>query len=87
MIHFAVKTASIRDLRTRFPKIRRMLEQEGQLVVTDRGRPVILLQPYSERAAPHGTRVDYFARLQRRMPKPFTAAARRALDEADRGER
>jgi antitoxin (DNA-binding transcriptional repressor) of toxin-antitoxin stability system len=86
MIH-EVKTASIRDLRTRFPKIRRMLEQEGQLVVTDRGRPVILLQAYSESSARRGTRVDYYARLRRRMPKPLTATARRALDEADRGER
>jgi antitoxin (DNA-binding transcriptional repressor) of toxin-antitoxin stability system len=82
-----VKTATIRDLRTRFPKIRRMLEQEGQLVVTDRGRPVILLQPYSERVAQRGTRIDYYARLRRRMPKALTAAARRVLDQADCGER
>jgi len=82
-----MKTATIRDLRTRFPEIRRLLEQEGQLVVTDRGRPVILLQPYSGRVARRGTRVDYYARLRRRMPQRLTAAARRALDEADRGER
>jgi len=82
-----MKTATIRDLRTRFPTIRRMLEQEGQLVITDRGRPVILLQPYHERVARQRTRVDYYARLRRRMPKPLTVAARRALDDADRGER
>jgi antitoxin (DNA-binding transcriptional repressor) of toxin-antitoxin stability system len=64
-----------------------MLEQEGQLVVTDRGRPIILLRPYHERVARRGTRVDYYARLRRRMPKPLTADARRALDEANRGER
>jgi antitoxin (DNA-binding transcriptional repressor) of toxin-antitoxin stability system len=64
-----------------------MLEQEGQLVVTDRGRPVILLQPYHERAARRGTQVDYYARLRRRMPKPLPAATRQALDEAGRGER
>jgi len=87
MIHLPVKTATIRDLRTRFPTIRRMLEQEGQLVITDRGRPIILLQPYHERVAQRGTRVDYYARLRHRMPKPLTAAARRALDEADRAER
>jgi antitoxin (DNA-binding transcriptional repressor) of toxin-antitoxin stability system len=82
-----MKTATIRDLRTRFPKIRRMLEQEGQLVVTDRGRPIILLQPYSERVGRRATRIDYLGRLKRRMPKPLTAFARRALDDADRGER
>ena len=82
-----MKTATIRDLRTQFPKIRRMLEQEGQLVVTDRGRPVILLQPYRERVAARSKRIDYYARLRRRMPQPLTAAARQALHEADRGER
>ena len=84
-----MKTATIRDLRTKFPKIRHLLEQEGQLLITDRGRPVILLQPYHERVAQRGARIDYYAhaRLRRRMPKPLTAAARRALDEADRGER
>jgi antitoxin (DNA-binding transcriptional repressor) of toxin-antitoxin stability system len=82
-----VKTATIRDLRTRFPKIRRMLDQEGQLVVTHRGRPIILLQPYPERAAQRGKRVDYYARLRHRMPKPLTAGSRRALDETDRAER
>jgi len=82
-----LKTATIRDLRTKFPKIRLLLEQEGQLLITDRGRPVILLQPYHERVAQRGARIDYYARLRRRMPKPLTAAARRALDEADRGER
>ena len=82
-----MKTATIRDLRTRFPKIRRLLEQEGQLVVTDRGRPVILLQPYQERAPRRGARVDYYARLRRRMPEPSSASARQALDEVNRGER
>lgn len=82
-----MKTATIRDLRTRFPKIRRMLEQEGQLVVTDRGRPVILLRPYHERAGRRPVRIDYYARLRQRMPRALTAAARRAVDEADRGER
>jgi antitoxin (DNA-binding transcriptional repressor) of toxin-antitoxin stability system len=81
-----MKTATIRDLRTQFPKVRRMLEQEGQLIVTERGRPIILLQPYRERAARRSAQVDYYARLRRRMPKPMTAAARKALDEANRGQ-
>jgi len=87
MIHMAMKTATVRDLRTRFPKVRRLLEQEGQLVVTHRGRPVILLTPYRERVVRRGTPVDYYARLRRRMPTPLTAGAREALDEANRGER
>ena len=82
-----MKTASIRDLRTQFPKVRRILEQEGQLVVTDRGRPVILLQPYEERSVRARRPIDYYARLRRLMPRPMSAASRRALDEANRGER
>jgi len=86
MIH-NVNRASIRDLRTQFPRIRRIVEQEGQLVVTERGRPIMLLQPYREVVAHPRPRVDYYARLRSRMPKPLTAVSRRALDEADRDER
>lgn len=82
-----MKTATIRDLRTQFPKVRRMLEQEGQIVVTDRGRPVMLLRPYQDRVARRDVTIDYYARLLRRMPEPLTAATRQALDEANRGER
>ena len=82
-----MKTATIRDLRTRFPKIRRVVEQEGQIVVTDRGRPIMLLKPYDERTAPRATKIDYYARLRRRMPTPLTRKARERLDETNRGER
>jgi antitoxin (DNA-binding transcriptional repressor) of toxin-antitoxin stability system len=78
--------ASIRDLRTRFPKVRRLLEQQGEIVVTDRGEPILILLPYTARRTRPRT-VDYFARLRRRMPKPLSKSARQALDEADRGER
>jgi antitoxin (DNA-binding transcriptional repressor) of toxin-antitoxin stability system len=82
-----MKSATIRDLRTSFPKVRRMLEQEGEIVVTDRGRPIILLRPYRGRANRRAAPVDYYARLRHRMPQPLTVASRRALDEADRGDR
>lgn len=82
-----MKTATIRDLRTRFPKVRRLLAQEGELVVTDRGRPIIVLRPYDEGRVRRSGAVDYYARLRRRMPKPLTAAQRAALDESDRAER
>ena len=87
MIHHVMTTATVRDLRTRFPQIRRLLEQVGEIVVTHRGRPVIVLRTYDERTARRGKPVDYYARLRRRMPKPIKAAARRALDEASRAER
>jgi antitoxin (DNA-binding transcriptional repressor) of toxin-antitoxin stability system len=80
-------SATIRDLRTQFPRVRRLLEQEGEVVVTYRGRPVVVLRPYQDRPARRAASVDYYARLRRRMPRPIAAAVRRALDEAGRGER
>ena len=57
------------------------------MVVTDRGRPIILLLPYRESITPRNRGLDYYARLRRRMPNPLTPSRRRALDAADRGER
>ena len=82
-----MKTASIRALRTRFPEVRRLLEQEGELVVTDRGRPVLILRPFDSRPRKSPKKFDYYGRLRRRMPRRLSAAALRELDEANRGER
>jgi antitoxin (DNA-binding transcriptional repressor) of toxin-antitoxin stability system len=82
-----MKTATIRDLRTRFPEVRKLLEREGEVVVTDRGKPVVLLRNFDARAEGVVPEVAYYERLRRRMPKRLSAAGRRALDAEDRGER
>ena len=82
-----MKTATIRDLRTRFPEVRKLLEREGEIVVTDRGKPVVVLKAYVATRPPRPSTVNYYRRLRRRMAKPLTSAQRRTLDEADRGER
>jgi antitoxin (DNA-binding transcriptional repressor) of toxin-antitoxin stability system len=82
-----MKTATIRDLRTRFPEVRKLLEREGEIVVTDRGKPVVVLRAYSGAGAKPAPAINYLARLRSRMPKRLTQAQRRALNEADRGER
>jgi antitoxin (DNA-binding transcriptional repressor) of toxin-antitoxin stability system len=82
-----MKTASIRDLRTRFPEVRKLLEREGEVIVTDRGKPVIVLRTYDAHAAGKREPVDYLKRLRSRMPVGIARADRRLLDEADRGER
>jgi len=82
-----VRTATIRDLRTHFPRIRRLLEEEDEIVVTDRGQPLLLIRRYQPPRRAAASRIDYYARLRANMPKPLSAAQRRALDEADRGER
>ena len=81
-----MSTATIRELRTQFPQVRRLLEQEGEVIVTDHGRPVAVLRAFDEPRT-SGEAVDYYARLRRRMPKAISKTSRRALDEADRGER
>ena len=80
-------TASVRDLRTSFPRVRALIARDGEVVVTERGKPAFVLRPYLAPATPHPRRIDYWARLTARQPKPLSAARARALDEADRGER
>ena len=78
-------TATVRDLRTNFPKLKRMLEDEDEVVITDHGTPIAVLkriEPPVKRVRP----IDYFGRLKRRMPKPISKRQREALDD-DREER
>lgn len=86
MIHI-MASATIRDLRTRFPKLKLLVERDGEVVITDHGRPAFLLLPYRTKAKSRVKRIDYFRRLRARQPKPLSMAASRALDEGDRGER
>jgi antitoxin (DNA-binding transcriptional repressor) of toxin-antitoxin stability system len=80
-------TATIRDLRNHFPRVRKALESEGEVVITEQGEPKYRLIRYAQ---PPGTRArakDYLARLARHQPKPMSAAAAAALDTANRGDR
>lgn len=81
-------TATIRDLRNHFPRIRALVERDGAVVVTDQGTPRYRITRYTPDA---GTRTppakDYLARLRRHQPRPIGAAAARALHEANRGDR
>jgi antitoxin (DNA-binding transcriptional repressor) of toxin-antitoxin stability system len=86
MIHI-MATATIRDLRTRFPRLKQLVAKEGEVIVTDRGRPAYVLRSYSARRPPQRSTVDYFARLVANQPRPLSAEASRALDEANRGDR
>ncbi|MCC6741577.1 MAG: type II toxin-antitoxin system Phd/YefM family antitoxin [Planctomycetia bacterium] len=79
--------ASIRDLRTRFPHVRALIEREGEVLITDRGRAIMVIRPVDAAAMTPKGAVDYFARLKRLQPRPISSSGRRALDEADRGER
>ena len=87
MSHMAA-TATIRELRNQFPKVRKLVEEEGEVVVTDQGRPSYRLTRYAPAArTPRPAPKDYLARLRRHQPHPIDATAARALDDANRGGR
>jgi antitoxin (DNA-binding transcriptional repressor) of toxin-antitoxin stability system len=75
-------------LRNRFPEVRKLVEAEGEVVVTDNGEPKYRLVLYT--AAPP-TRSpppkDYVTRLRRPQPRPTSADTARALRDENRGDR
>lgn len=82
-----MKKATIRQLRTEFPKVREMIEREGEVIVTERGQAAYVIRPYRETRKPSRKKVDYYARLLSYMPKPIAAEASRAIDELNRADR
>lgn len=80
-------TATVRDLRTQFPRLKLLVARDGEVVVTDHGKPAFVLRAYRPPAGAPEKSIDYFRRLTARQPRPLSAVAARALDEQDRGER
>jgi antitoxin (DNA-binding transcriptional repressor) of toxin-antitoxin stability system len=81
-------TTSIRDLRNRFPAVRRRLEAEGEVVLTEKGVPRYRLTLYSKAGtAASPPPKDYLARLKRYQPRPLSERRSRALHDENRGER
>lgn len=81
-------TATVRDLRNHFPKVKRLVEEQGEVVVTEQGTAkyrLVLHTPSVRRRRPRPK--DYLARLRRYQPRPLSRAEARALDEANRGAR
>ena len=81
-------TITIRNLRNDFPKVKQMVESEGEVIVTDKGQPRYKLMLYTPAASRKTTAAkDYMARLRRHQARPISAAAAKALDAENRGER
>ena len=78
---------SIRDLRNHFPKVRHLLETEGEVLLTEKGLPRYRLTLYSPANAGMPPPVDYWARLNAYQPKTLTRAQSRALRDENRGDR
>ena len=74
--------ATVRDLRNRFAKVKRLVETQGEVLVTDRGRPKYRLTLYTATgAAKSPPAKDYVTRLRRYQPRPLGKTAAKALDE------
>ena len=81
-------TTSIRELRNRFSEVKRLVESEGEVIVTDKGEPRYKLTLYTPpKAGKAPPRKDYMARLRRHQLRPLSAVAASALHEENRGER
>jgi hypothetical protein len=80
-------TASIRDLRNHFPKVRKILETEGEVLLTENGTARYKLTAYSSPKAAVPPAVDYWARLTAYQPEAISAEAAEALNEENRGDR
>ncbi len=80
-------TATIRDLRNRFPRLRRIVEAEGEVLLSEGGRTKYRLTLHTPPPVRKPAPVDYLARLQAYQPVPLTAAQAKALHEENRGDR
>jgi len=78
-------SATVRDLRNRFPRVRKLLESEGEVLLTERGKTRYRLTPAHSAKEPPPK--DYMARMKRYQPRPMSRAAAKALDEDNRGDR
>jgi antitoxin (DNA-binding transcriptional repressor) of toxin-antitoxin stability system len=80
-------TASIRDLRNHFPKVRKLVESEGEVLLSENGRTRYRLTLHTEPPAQPAQPVDYWARLTAHQPAPLTAAQSQSLHDDNRGDR
>ena len=80
----SVQTATIRELRTDFRSVKRKIEQQGQIVITDHGEPAYLLTPVPQPSRKSTRLPDYYGRLLKRQPKALSPAATRRFWEDER---
>lgn len=80
-------TASIRDLRNHFPKVRKLVETEGEVLISENGRTRYRLTLHTPPSAKATKPVDYWARLTASQPAALMSAQARALHQDNRGDR
>jgi hypothetical protein len=78
---------TVRELRGSFPKVKKLVETEGAVIVSDHGEPKYLLTLYTPPPQKASTPKDYMARLKKFQPQPLSRAAAKSLYDENRGDR
>lgn len=81
------KIATIRDLRNNFPRVRRLVETEGEVLLSESGKTKYRLTLHTPPTARTPAPVDYWARLTSYQPAAITAVQAQSLHEENRGDR
>jgi len=87
MYHVMAARTTIRDLRNHFPKVKKLVESEGEVLLTDRGKPKYRLTLYTDPSPLTAAPIDYWARLNSYQSRSMTKTEARELDEENRGDR
>jgi hypothetical protein len=80
-------TATIRELRFRFRKVKKLLEAEGEILVTEKGKPRYRLALYTPSLSNTPPPVDYWARLNAYHPQAMSKSESQSLHEEIRRDR
>jgi antitoxin (DNA-binding transcriptional repressor) of toxin-antitoxin stability system len=80
-------TATIRELRNDFPRIKKLVDVEGEVIVTDKGTPRYRLTSFTPPRKKKPTPKDYLGRMARHQPRAMTRRVSRSLHEENRGDR
>jgi len=80
-------TATVRDLRNHFPKVRRLVESEGEVLLSESGKTKYRLTLHTPPLIKAPPPIDYWARLTSYQPTAISAAQAHSLHEENRGNR
>ncbi len=80
-------TATVRDLRNHFPKVRKLVELEGEVLLSESGKTKYRLTLHTPPPTKTPLAVDYWARLTFYQPVAITAAQAQSLYEENRADR
>jgi antitoxin (DNA-binding transcriptional repressor) of toxin-antitoxin stability system len=78
---------TIRDLRNNFPKIRKLVESDGEVLLTEKGKPRYRLTLYTPAPTETPPAVDYWERLRAYQPEPISDVDGASLHDENRGDR